>query len=86
MKLLLKFLLRFYQILLSPLLFALSGTGCRFEPSCSSYMYQAIELHGPARGTLLGFRRLCRCHPWGGGSGYDPVPQKNDLVSTLRCE
>ena len=46
---------------------------CRFEPTCSEYMAQAIERKGIMRGLLLGTRRLLRCHPFGGG-GFDPVP------------
>jgi uncharacterized protein len=45
---------------------------CRFEPSCSEYMVQAIRRRGVFRGLPLGARRLLRCHPWG-GSGCDPV-------------
>lgn len=75
MKSVIKLLLRFYQIFVSPALRALSGTHCRFEPTCSSYMYQAVERHGAARGVWLGTKRLCRCHPWGGAAGYDPVPE-----------
>lgn len=46
---------------------------CRYWPSCSTYAREAIEHHGPGRGTWLALRRLARCHPWG-GSGVDPVP------------
>jgi uncharacterized protein len=46
---------------------------CRYVPSCSTYAYDAIELHGAARGTWLAARRLARCHPLG-GHGFDPVP------------
>ncbi len=69
MKSLLLLLLRAYQLGISPLL----GQRCRFYPSCSAYAQQAISLHGPARGSLLAGRRLCKCHPWHPG-GYDPVP------------
>lgn len=62
-------LIRLYQAAISPLF----GVACRYEPSCSRYAYEAIEVHGVARGTWLGLRRLSRCRP-GGGSGYDPVP------------
>lgn len=74
MKFLIRFLLRGYKLVVSPTLFALTGAGCRYEPSCSAYMLQAVEVHGPVRGLWLGTCRVCRCHPWG-GSGYDPVPR-----------
>lgn len=63
------FLIRAYQLLLSPLL----GPVCRFEPSCSRYTMQCIELHGALRGCWLGLRRILRCHPFHPG-GYDPPP------------
>ncbi|MFO1429377.1 MAG: membrane protein insertion efficiency factor YidD [Candidatus Competibacteraceae bacterium] len=63
-------LLRAYQLVLSPLL----GNHCRFYPSCSHYAVEAIERHGPWRGSLLAVRRLLRCHPWHPG-GIDPVPE-----------
>jgi uncharacterized protein len=62
-------LIRFYQRGISPGL----GVNCRFEPSCSRYTAEAIEVHGPWRGLWLGVRRLSRCHP-GTPGGYDPVP------------
>jgi putative membrane protein insertion efficiency factor len=46
---------------------------CRYAPSCSEYTIQAIRKYGAIKGSWLGFKRLMRCHPWG-GSGYDPVP------------
>lgn len=58
-----------YKVTLSPWL----GLGCRFEPTCSRYAYEAISLHGFAAGSRLSLRRLCSCHPWG-KCGYDPVP------------
>ena len=50
---------------------------CRFEPSCSAYAAEALEVHGAGRGSWLAFRRLTRCHPWG-GHGWDPVPLASD--------
>lgn len=48
---------------------------CRFQPTCSEYMIEAIEKHGIVYGLYLGIKRLLRCHPWG-KSGFDPVPEK----------
>ena len=75
-----KALIRGYQWIVSPLLTWLGGpgAGCRFEPTCSEYFLQAVETHGSLRGSALGVKRLCRCHPWG-GHGLDPVPKpQND--------
>jgi putative membrane protein insertion efficiency factor len=68
---LLQFLIRAYQLLLSPFL----GSHCRFTPSCSAYAVEAIEQHGALRGSWLAIKRIGRCHPFCDG-GYDPVPKK----------
>lgn len=60
-----------YKYIMSPLL----GNNCRFYPSCSSYMIEAIEIHGTAKGVGLGLKRLSKCHPFHEG-GIDPVPEK----------
>ena len=52
------------------------GPSCRYEPSCSTYMIQAIEEWGPLRGGWMGLKRIVSCNPWG-GHGHDPVPKKN---------
>ncbi len=65
------FPVKIYQKLISPLL----PKSCRYEPTCSHYMIQAIEEWGVVKGTYLGLRRIGRCHPWG-GVGHDPVPKK----------
>jgi putative membrane protein insertion efficiency factor len=64
-------LVRFYQGAISP--FTLST--CRFSPTCSSYMIEALQMHGLIYGGYLGLKRILSCHPWG-KTGYDPVPQK----------
>lgn len=63
-------LIRFYQGAISPGL----GPLCRYEPTCSHYAHEAIELHGVLKGGWLGLKRLSRCRPYG-GRGYDPVPR-----------
>jgi putative membrane protein insertion efficiency factor len=68
MKSLLLALVRAYRYFLSPLL----GEHCRFTPSCSQYMMDALHEHGALKGAYLGVRRVLRCHPWHPG-GYDPV-------------
>jgi putative membrane protein insertion efficiency factor len=62
-------MVRLYQMGLSPVL----GWNCRFEPTCSRYMVQALARHGAVKGLALGLWRLVRCHPFSKG-GYDPVP------------
>lgn len=59
--------IRVYQWTLSPLL----GNVCRFHPSCSRYMVEALQKYGLVRGLWKGTRRVLRCHPWNPG-GYDP--------------
>jgi putative membrane protein insertion efficiency factor len=69
-------LVRFYQRFISPL----TPPACRFTPTCSEYMRQALSRHGALHGTRLGVRRLLRCHPFHPG-GYDPVPDPRDQSS-----
>jgi putative membrane protein insertion efficiency factor len=65
-------LIRAYQLCVSPWL----GAHCRFTPSCSAYSIQALQTHGPVKGSWLAASRICRCHPFA-ESRYDPVPTKH---------
>ncbi len=61
---------RFYQQVLRSFM----GAGhCRFSPTCSQYMIEALQMHGPLKGLGLGLWRILRCNPFSKG-GYDPVP------------
>ena len=62
-------LVRFYQICLSPLL----GVNCRHLPTCSHYAKDALNMHGPLRGSFFALKRILRCHPWSKPM-VDPVP------------
>jgi putative membrane protein insertion efficiency factor len=70
---------RFYRLAISPWF----GANCRFDPSCSTYAIEALQVHGVLKGTWLVVRRIGRCHPWG-GSGYDPVPEVPEDVDATR--
>jgi uncharacterized protein len=64
-------LIGLYRRFLSPVIPA----HCRYQPTCSAYAIEAIQVHGAARGSWLALRRIGRCHPWG-GTGIDPVPPR----------
>ena len=70
MKKILIFIIRFYQIYLSPL----KSTKCPYYPTCSAYGLEAVKTHGALKGTFLAAWRILRCNPFSKG-GYDPVPQ-----------
>jgi putative membrane protein insertion efficiency factor len=67
---------RFYQRAISPNL----TPRCRFQPSCSAYALEAIEVHGAARGSWLALRRIVKCAPWHPG-GVDLVPERRAPTS-----
>ena len=64
-------IIRLYQILLSPIL----GSNCRYHPTCSQYMIDAINEWGALKGIMLGIKRIAKCHPLG-SKGFDPIPKK----------
>lgn len=68
------FLVKLYQRFISPLF----PPSCRYHPTCSNYMIQAIEVHGVLKGGLMGIARILRCHPLVKG-GVDYVPKKFSL-------
>ncbi len=67
-----------YQWMISPML----PKTCRYYPSCSQYAIEALHVHGPLIGLLIGTKRILSCHPWG-GHGHDPVPPKNTPFKQL---
>ena len=50
----------------------LFANSCKYVPSYSAYMVQAIKKRGYLVGTMMGLWRLVRCNPFSRG-GYDPV-------------
>ena len=64
--------IKLYQLILSPLL----GSNCRFEPTCSQYFIEAVEMNGVLKGSVMGIKRLLKCHPWHPGV-VDPVCKKH---------
>ncbi|MBU3542470.1 MAG: membrane protein insertion efficiency factor YidD [Burkholderiaceae bacterium] len=72
LKKILKGLIRFYQLTLSPFW----GSQCRFHPTCSHYAIEAIDKHGALKGFFMAIWRILRCNPFAKG-GLDPVPEKS---------
>ncbi|MBO1307495.1 membrane protein insertion efficiency factor YidD [Enterococcus sp. 669A] len=71
-------LVRGYQRFISPLF----QPSCRYYPSCSSYMIQALRVHGAIKGLLMGTSRILRCNPFARG-GIDYVPTHFSLKKNL---
>ncbi|MCA0154441.1 membrane protein insertion efficiency factor YidD [Winogradskyella vincentii] len=67
------FLIKIYQTVISPL----TPATCRYQPTCSHYAKEALQVHGLFKGGKLALKRIFSCHPWG-GKGFDPVPPKED--------
>lgn len=65
---------RIYRLLISPLL---GPSKCRYNPTCSQYMIDAVMEWGILRGGFMGVMRILRCHPWSKHEHLDPVPKKN---------
>ncbi len=68
--------IRAYRLIFSPWV----GHNCRYDPTCSAYILEALEKPGAVRGLELSIRRVSRCHPWGGmgvDDVPDPVPRKD---------
>jgi uncharacterized protein len=61
-------ILKVYKSFLSPFL----PMACRFTPTCSEYMMDAIAKYGALKGTFMGTKRILRCQPFCKG-GFDPV-------------
>ena len=65
--------IKFYKYFISPYF----ASNCRFLPTCSDYFIDALRLNGSFKGSVLGIKRILKCHPvkfLGSGSGFDPAP------------
>ena len=66
------FIIKTYKYFISPFF----PFNCRYLPTCSEYFVDSLKINGPIKGSLMGIKRIFRCHPikfLGGSSGYDPV-------------
>ena len=72
MKKIIIFLLKKYKKVLSPIISS-CGIHCKYQPTCSEYMMQAVDKYGVIKGVFLGIIRILKCNPFSKG-GYDPVP------------
>ncbi len=69
----LKIIFKRYKKTISPLLKHLFSGGCRFEPTCSEYVYRALLKHGLVKGGFFAIVRIVKCNPFYHGSNYDPI-------------
>ncbi len=67
--------IKFYKVIISPLIHLIPGAGCRFHPSCSQYATLAVQRFGAIKGFVMGVCRILRCNPFCKG-GFDYVPKK----------
>ncbi|RHW46853.1 membrane protein insertion efficiency factor YidD [Bombilactobacillus bombi] len=74
-------LVKIYQRYISPGLLA----SCRYYPTCSTYMIEAISKHGLLLGIIMGLARIIRCNPFNRG-GFDPVPDKFTILKNPHPE
>jgi putative membrane protein insertion efficiency factor len=74
-------ILKFYRYAISPLL----PPGCRYTPTCSVYAIEAIQQFGVLKGSILGLKRISRCHPFTPG-GYDPLPAQSEKRYWFRSQ
>ena len=78
----LKGIIRFYRYWISPLL----GRSCRYHPTCSAYALEALDQHGPLRGSWLALRRVLSCHAWSRRPFHDPVPHAITPKTTQKTQ
>jgi putative membrane protein insertion efficiency factor len=82
MKSLLITLVKLYRRGISPFF----ASSCRFHPTCSSYMIEALDKHGVMKGLWLGIKRLLKCHPYYKGDFVDEVPSDNKRNAGKPCK
>ena len=73
-------IIKFYKYFITPLL----GSRCRFLPTCSEYFVEALKTNGFKKGSILGTKRILKCHPFkrlGGSHGIDFVQEINHKES-----
>ncbi len=70
--LILIWIIKFYRIFIRPIF----PNSCRFDPSCSQYCIDALEIYGPIKGLKKSVLRILKCNPWFGHGGYDPVKKE----------